>query len=54
MKCHKWFHDNKRKGIRLAWALLVERYGRDVMVAWVEGLDLLVKPRVAWLEDECE
>ena len=52
MSCHKWFHDHKQDGIRQAWALLVERYGRQAMVDWLEGLDLLVKPRIEWLEAE--
>ena len=43
-------HVNSEDAIRQAWGLLCERYGRDVMVEWVEGLDLLVKPRVEWLD----
>ena len=44
-------HIHSQDAMRQAWGLLVARYGRDVMVDWVEGLDLLVKPRIAWLED---
>ncbi len=50
-KCHKWFHDNKHEGIRLAWSMLVERYGYKVMCDWLAGLDLKIKPRLEWLED---
>ena len=47
--CRK-HHVHSPDAIRQAWALLVERYGRDAMVEWVEGLDLLVVPRVEWLD----
>ena len=43
-------HIHSQDAIRQAWALLCARYSRTVMVAWVEGLDLLVVPRVEWLD----
>lgn len=49
--CRK-HHVQSQDAMRQAWGLLTARYTREVMVAWVEGLDLLVKPRIEWLEEE--
>ena len=45
-------HVHSKEAIRQAWKLLCARYGRQVMCDWLEGLELLVKPRIPWLEDE--
>ena len=45
-------HVDSKDAMRQAWRLLVERYGREVMVDWLDGLDLLVKPRVEYLDDD--
>lgn len=45
-------HVHSKEAMRQAWGLLTARYGYDVMCEWIESLDLIVKPRIPWLNDE--
>lgn len=43
-------HEDSDEAKRLAWQLLCDRYGREHMVAWLDGLSLIEKPRLEWME----
>ena len=44
--CHRWFHSKGYEGRRIAFQMNCKRYGKDNMMEWYEGLDLITKERM--------
>lgn len=50
--CHRESHAQVRLYKRRAWSRLCERYGRNMMIFWLDNLPLKVKPLLSELEHE--
>jgi len=49
--CHAQAHSEVRHWRRKCWEILCRRYGREVMISWMNSLPLKVIPLTSELED---
>jgi len=43
-------HEHSDADRRRAWKMNCERYGREVMIAWLNGVPMKIKPNIEWME----